>query len=272
MHALIDLDILCYEMGSSVDENGYPLDWPLVRWRVSERINTILQRTEATSWQGYLTSQDKSNFRYKIATIKPYKDHRQKREKPYWYQDVYDYLAKDRKGIVVHDMEADDSLSIAQWENLRDVMKSARGKKDLKGNADTIICTRDKDLLMVPGWHYGWESFNQKEKEPFWVAPTQGIRSFYKQMLLGDVADNIPGLYSVGVRSAPYRRLDELDNELDMFKLVYSWYTKFYNSYAEQFMLEVGNLLWMKRTVEDKWRFPQGWRDKVEPQTMETED
>ena len=39
MHALIDLDILCYEMGAAKDEDGEPLDWTLVQHRVDSRID-----------------------------------------------------------------------------------------------------------------------------------------------------------------------------------------------------------------------------------------
>ena len=48
MYALLDLDILCYEMGSAKQEDGEaPLQWPLVESRVDARINQILEATEA---------------------------------------------------------------------------------------------------------------------------------------------------------------------------------------------------------------------------------
>lgn len=261
MHALIDMDILCYEMGSSVDPEGFPLDWGLVKWRLDQRINIILDRTEATYSTGYLTSQDKSNFRYNIATIQDYKEHRKGKKKPYWYQRVYDYLATERGAVIVEGMEADDALSITQWSNLRDIMKTVDGHLHLKEKADTVLCTRDKDLLMVPGWHYRWESFNQKERGPWWIDQIDGLRSFYKQLVIGDAADNIHGLYMLGEKSRAYKKIDELDTELDMFTHVYRWYKKYYANYAAQFMLETGRLLWMKRTMEEDWSFPEGWEE-----------
>jgi hypothetical protein len=95
MKALIDADIFQYEFGSCTDSEYKPLAWPLVQARVQGRINTILEATGATSYQLYLTSDDKSNFRYKIATIRPYKGHRPT-EKPYWYNGIRNFLVDHR--------------------------------------------------------------------------------------------------------------------------------------------------------------------------------
>jgi len=238
MHALIDLDILCYEIGSAKDEDRIePLPWPLVKARVDARIEQIIDVTESDTWEGYLTGE--GNFRKEVATIRPYKGHRPT-EKPYWYESIYNYLRDIRLGHVVDGMEADDAIVIAH----------------MRGDGDTIICSRDKDFRQVWGWHYTWPSWKQEEQRPFWLSVVNGTRFFYKQLLTGDTADNIPGLYGVGDRSAHLGHVDDLTTELSMFEYVKEQYEKRFGSYWSMFLEENGKLLWLKRNASDEWKYP----------------
>ena len=157
MYALVDLDILCYEMGSAVDEDGLPLSWPLVQSRVDSRINQILEAVEADGWQGFLTG--RGNFRDEVATILPYKGQRKRHERPFWFQGVYQYLEQERGAHVVTGREADDLIvELGHDED------------------DVIMCSRDKDLMQAPGWHYMWKFHNSKDSvyedlpKRFWPA------------------------------------------------------------------------------------------------------
>lgn len=236
MHALLDLDILCYEMGSARDpDTKHPLSWPLVRARLEDRITSILEATDAESWQGYLTG--KENFRERVATIVPYKGHRNRGERPFWYYAIFAYLRDVRRAIVVDGMEADDAISIAACS-------------DWMGS---IICSRDKDLRMVPGWHYQWPSWKQEEQHVFNVGPIDGLRFFYEQLLTGDRADNIPGLYRVGPKSVPVQTVREATTEQQMFRVVQKEYELRFGSYWDMFMCENGRLLWMLRSEGDDW-------------------
>jgi len=233
MHALIDLDILCYEIGSAKQEDREtPLQWPLVRARVDSRIGQILEATEAETWRGYLTGS--GNFRDEVATIRPYKGTRKRHERPFWYQGIWNYLINERQAEVVTGYEADDALSI----------EAAPG---------CIICSRDKDLLQVEGWHYVWPSWKQEERHPFYVNEIDGLRFLYKQLLTGDTADNIPGLHGVGDKAASVLRLNDCSTELEMFRTVKDEYEKRFGSYWDMFMCENGRLLWMLRHKEDDW-------------------
>jgi hypothetical protein len=241
MKALIDGDIFAYSFGSCTDDFGRPLPWPLVATRINSQIEGIVEGSEADSYQIYLTSEDKSNFRLKVATIKPYKGQRPV-AKPYWYEQVRRYLVKFRGAIVISGMEADDKLSIEQWKN----------HKDEKCDYDTIICSLDKDLMMVPGWHYNW---TKKKKE--WISETEGLRNFYCQLLTGDGVDNIPGLHGVGNASTFVKRVHTLDSEQAMFDLVQEQYEKRFGSYWWMFLTENAQLLWMLREEPTKNRHPE---------------
>lgn len=228
MHALLDCDIFCYEIGPAKGEDGEtPLDWPLVQWRVDARIEQILEATEATSWKGYLTG--KGNYRERDATIIPYKGPRRLKERPFWYQGIYDYLATVRGCDVIHGMEADDGIALAHYVD------------------STIVCSRDKDLLQLPGWHYVWESYMQLERTPFYVSEIEAIRNLYKQMLQGDQSDNILGLYGVGKKSALLQHINEMDSEEQIKDYCIGEYRKRFGSHWQMFWDENWMLLRLLR-------------------------
>ncbi len=273
MKALIDADIFQYEFGNATDDEGKPLSWPLVQSRIQGRINGIMEATGADSYQCYLTSDDKSNFRFDIATIRPYKGNRKDLEKPRWYNQIRNFLKDHRSAIEIHGMEADDALSIEQCKNKEAASEFLKNNGGLRYYSEeynincweellrewgctTIICSRDKDLDMVPGWHYSWSAGKQKEKELWWQDEISGLRSFYKQLLLGDSVDNIPGLYGVGKSSKLITDLDSRSSNLEMYESVYAQYFKRFGSYAEQFLIENARLLWMLQEEGQLWNPP----------------
>ena len=270
MKALIDADIFQYEYGSSIDENGRPLPWPFVHARIQSRIDHIMEATKADSYQLYLTSDDKSNFRYKIATIKPYKGNRAGSEKPYYYQHIRNMLIDSRDAVEVFGMEADDAIAIEQYNTYNPYHGCWIGIYDFnkkRTHHTTVICSRDKDLDMVPGWHYSWGVGKQKEKQLWWQDELNGIRSFYKQLLLGDSVDNIPGLYGVGKSSKLVHKLDSCLSELECYDHVFSEYSKRFGKYAEQFLVENARLLWMLQYEGQMWEPPS----RKEKETTEEE-
>ena len=89
-------------------------------------------------------------------------------------------------------MEADDSMSIRQ----RECIAEGRVSK---------IMTLDKDLDMVPGTHIHYDTYEEWTGSGFgkiWLDKSgsqtqlkgQGTAFFWAQLLMGDKADNIPGL------------------------------------------------------------------------------
>jgi hypothetical protein len=232
MHALLDADIFLYEMGSALDDEGNPLAWNLVQARLDARINQILDAVQAETWQGYITG--KGNFRDGLSTIKDYKGNRDRSARPFWHQAVHQYLVQDRAVAVCHGIEADDQIAMDHGEG-------------------TIICSRDKDLKQVPGWHYSWPSWKQEEQHPYYINETDALRFFYKQLLTGDPTDNILGLYGVGAKAACVQRIDTYSTELDMFSEVKEQYELRFGKYWPMFMEENGALLYLLRHPEDSW-------------------
>lgn len=120
-----------------------------------------------------------NNFRYKVAKTLPYKGNRSKREKPRYYTALKEYMASEWGAEYAFGCEADDMIGINHTPG------------------ETIIVTNDKDLKQIPGTHYNW-----KTQEMFDVSERDGWFYFYKQLLTGDTADNIPGVPGIGDKTA----------------------------------------------------------------------
>lgn len=257
MRALIDGDILPYEMGALRDsDTGEVLPFEQCWRAVQNKIEHIVEATKADVYTVYLSSQKVPTWRYDYATILPYKGSRASDKPEHWKKIRY-MLEKTYPCHVAEGIEADDAMSIEQYTDYYQARKAGSIQNvNYTSLVDTIICSRDKDLLMVPGWHYGWECGKQKEQVPWFQCELHGLRCFYKQLLIGDPVDNILGLFNVGEKSALVTKLSKLQSEFDMYAHVRSKYEERFGSYCDQFLLENARLLWMQRTEEDRWEPP----------------
>lgn len=237
--ALIDGDIIPYEYGSCKDLDGNPLKWQYVQSRVQSRLDGIMAATKADRYRIWL-SDPVNNFRKEIATILPYKGNRPS-EKPFYWQKIRDFLVNYRKAQVTEWIEADDQLSIDQCE---------------ADGYDTVICSIDKDLDMVPGDHYNW-----RRDEYYTVSDVESMQNFFKQMLTGDSVDNILGLYGVGPKSVHVTKINKMTSTKDMFDHVLDRYRDRFGAYAYTFYDENETLLWMLRTTKEKEYWIKRMRD-----------
>lgn len=239
MRGLLDADILSYEFGGLKNADGdlIPLNFAINS--MYDRIDTIEKNSKVSSLEYFLTGKD--NFRMDVATIVPYKGHRQS-EKPPYYKALRHELITNCNAIVVDGMEADDAVSIIQYNSC-----------NTQDSPETAILSRDKDLNMVPGYHYGWEAGRCKERPLWWQDEVGGLRCFYKQLLTGDSTDNILGLFGVGDKSTLLKKLDDMNEENDMLLHVLKHYKDRFGNYAYQFMVENARLLWMLRNEDDTW-------------------
>lgn len=262
MTALIDADVLLYQMGALSNDEGHPLAWNLVRMRVEERIDFIVNGAECTDYRLYLTGSN--NFRIKEATILPYKGNRTS-AKPYWHGKIKEMFLESKKykdkTVFSDDYEADDAMSMALYKDVK-----AAEKGSLHASYDqihvyseelyrTVLCSIDKDLDMCPGHHGKWYK-DKKGKiafKKYTVTEDEGIWWFFRQLLTGDMTDNIPGLYLVGEVAAK-RALKGLTSHQDLYDAVQKRYEQRFGSYWKMFMHENARLLWMLRTEDDDIR------------------
>lgn len=189
-------------------------------------IQQIIEATDATKYRVYLSGKD--NFRKKINL--EYKANRKDTVPPVYLQDCRQYLLDNHSAVMSVGCEADDLLGIEQC----DVETYETG--------ETVICTLDKDLRMIPGNHYNWVKVELDT-----VAQQDGLRHFYKQMMIGDRSDNIFGVDKIGPVKAG-KLIDHLDEEQDMFDVVYSKY----EGDAKRFVMNA-NCLWIWRNQGETW-------------------
>ena len=226
MRALLDGDIYAFRPAAASENE----DVQIAIWRMEEMIDNTLAETGADSLSIFLSGEN--NFRYDI--YPEYKANRPK-ERPRHLKALKQYLVEKYNAQVADGCEADDLLGIEQCSS-----------------TDTIICSLDKDLRMIPGNHYSFEISGKgwtRPAEHLTVSPTEGLRHFYTQVLTGDPADNIKGAAGIGKIKAG-RILNDLSTELEMFAAVRDYFS------CDEELLITGQCLWIMRRPNERWRFP----------------
>ena len=234
-------------------------------------LNRIKEAVSADTYKIYLGSKDVKHFRYKVAKTLEYKANRKDVKRPEYEQDIRDYLVRYHGAIIVEGVEVDDALGIEQKE-------------------DTIICSNDKDLDMIPGWHYDIDfgivrNFKGKDytmksykksstyfiEDPGFLSIRKNVNGkkklvgggqlwFCAQLLTGDKVDNIPGC-PLSSRStygdvSTYEALKDCKTYEDGVRTVWRLYKD--NGLDKNRLFEVAQLLWIKRFLKEKI-FPKEW-------------
>lgn len=200
--ALVDGDIITYRCGAATDGRYYALldefGNEQVRYKykadvpeglvvvprkepeplenalhsVKQMLTSIADWTNCSDLRVFLSPTGSASFRYKVDP--EYKANRKDMEKPHWYTEIRDYLIQRYNAVVCDGIEADDALGIAQTD-------------------DTVICSIDKDLLMIPGLHYNFVTHEMDV-----ISDVDGWFNFHKQLLTGDRTDNVQGIPGIG--------------------------------------------------------------------------
>lgn len=227
LNPLLDCDCIVYSSGFAVKQDE-PVENAL--HLVKQKVESILENFPDRTYEKLYIS-GKGNFRDEVATILPYKGNRDPLHKPVHYREIREYLL-DRWGAeLISGKEADDALSSEQW---------------MKNDKSTVICTIDKDLDMIPGYHYNWN-----RNKIYYVTLDDANRWFWMQMLTGDRADNIPGIKGVGPVRADKLLSTAPDN--DYRRVVELQYETQYGGNWESAFREVATLLFMERKPGAEW-------------------
>lgn len=261
-YLLIDGDTIVYSVGFSLDVEGTPPAH--IYSRVRKALNTIMEAVPTRHVRIYLTSQDKSNFRFKVAKTpgpggQGYKAQRTKSTPPMYKQMIRDYLVEEHRAQIVEGMEADDMLVI----------------QGTKYGRDATIATFDKDLHMSPCHIYdirkkilmpyeyqdelGGLTLEVRETPSGKIKKKltgRGVSWLYAQMILGDTVDNIPGIKGCGDVFA-HKLLGDLTAEEDYFNCTLALYEELVGEGYQERFKEVAQLLWMRtnknRCIVKRW-------------------
>jgi 5'-3' exonuclease len=227
---LVDGDIIAYRAAFSVGDLGYPWE---VEAKVDDLMDYVIGETlvfsSGSDYTTYLTG--KNNFRHDIAVTAEYKGNRKSSSKPAMLPDARRYLVESYRGRIINGQEADDAIAIEATRNDPDT---------------TVVASVDKDMLQIPCWH-----FNFVTGAWTFVDEASGRKSFYKQILTGDAADNIKGIFKVGPVKAD-KILEGITEEKDLYEAV----VKAYDGDKER-VLENARLLWLRREEGQMWQPPE---------------
>ncbi len=270
MKALIDGDILVYQLGYSCESRWYEAKDAstgniitfntlsdskqyegelaevelcrscepefIVEDDLSDMVRYIMRRTNASTKAIYLSGSN--NFRNSISP--EYKSNRKDLLKPLHYGFIRNLLITEYGATSEDAMEADDLLGINQDKN-------------------TVIVSKDKDLLQVPGKHFklhhnkkvtatrlGQLELNTKRR-----LEGTGFKFFCCQCLTGDAVDNIKGLHRVGDVAA-YKAIQSAKSCTAAWDIV----REFYSKHKREDLLINAQLLWILRE-------PQGFFDET---------
>lgn len=274
--ALIDGDMQLYAAAYHAQDNTFEDGVAHLRRRHAE----VMEMTGATSARTYMTGP--GNYRFDVAVTAPYKGNRADRVKPDWFDDLREYMLEEAGAIECLGNEADDALATTQ--HLYNSLAPLADIRDAYTTTEhTIICTGDKDLNAVAGWHY-----NIHTGRTFWADPFgairliekksgkkldgEGLLFFFSQLLTGDSTDNIPGAPAptaelakeFGFRKAKgigpvaaHAMLAECPPTMDGLREAYRRCERAYGISEEapdkSRLIEMGRLLWMQHWPKEMW-------------------
>jgi hypothetical protein len=224
MIALVDADVVAYRIAFGCNDEPEKVAIAKAAEFLEDLVFTF---ANADDCEGYLTGKD--NYRHEIAKTVPYKANRVA-EKPKHLGIIREYMISAWAFSVQEKQEADDAISIRAYA---------------LGEEDYIICSIDKDLDNVRGWHY-----NFGKNERYFVKEEDAIKNFYRQVLTGDRVDNVPGLPGIGPKKAE-KILQDCCTEEELYKAVLEAYKGDVGLLTEQ-----AQLLWLRRKEGELWQPP----------------
>ena len=251
-HLLIDGDAVIYPAGFIAASRGVSCDETISNvlnnfHNIFEKSRTILGDRYGIHIEGthyYFTSKGSPKYRDQFRKYIPYKEYRSKTVAPLYVQEMLAQVAAEFPyGFIMADPlrgEADDYISSAAhtW-------------------ATPCIVHVDKDLNQIPGLHIDLKDPNIIYN----VSPLLGAASKYQQILMGDTADNIPGLNGIGLaRSRTI--IGKCKTETELFeRCLDTYWQNLKSDHDEEYIIdlfyETANLVHLRTNLtDDCWHPP----------------
>lgn len=184
------------------------------------------------------------NFRYDV-----YSDYKATRKRELAEEEKkalaygHEHMIEKYGAVMANDMEADDLVSIWAWECIRTETPYA-------------VVHIDKDLNMIPGSHY-----NFIKDESYFVDYDQAHYNFMTQLLVGDSADNIPGVRGIGPKKSEKLLLNiPFDKRWTVVK----------DQWRDKKQMEISaRLLWMATSFDEAECGNESMLGRLEAKTLE---
>jgi 5'-3' exonuclease len=234
MTAVIDLDIILFRclFGLQRVQGNKPFRFREQVRLCEQTIERILDWLKPDQYELVLASG--KNFRYKI--YPEYKANRKADSRPEYIWDTQQYFIKYWEISLAHNMEADDYIAMYT-------------------KPEDIIVSTDKDFNQLGRTIYNWVTGDLFTVE-------NPMFYFFQQMLVGDKADNIPGVLNPAkahFKNPPnfseQTATDVLINKTpaEMNKIVKQLYKGCYGSDWFQKYDINARLLWLRRSEGDEY-------------------
>lgn len=243
MRVIVDADHVTYRAAASCSptkSKPYQEGLDEAIWRTETIVAQIYHDLNVNEAEWYISGQGNWRFEY----YPDYKANRKDVPRPMWLEDVREHLLLKYKAEIVNEKEVDDQCGIRLTQE----------------GMNGICASLDKDMLTVPGQHYSWETRGATWVKParrILVSPFDALRSFYKQVITGDQADNIPAFDGKFRSTVPQfvkkllDPIDEMTEEYDMYE-----YSLLIFKGDEEKMHRNANCLWIQREENDRWEVP----------------
>jgi hypothetical protein len=181
-----------------------------------------------------------TNFRHDL--YPEYKANRKEVRRPHWLKECKQHL-KDQFGAFEYKgYEADDLIAMT--------CNAMRDDKIVS------IASCDKDFTQCGG--HNVEQYDFTTGKMWCVSEDEAVKYFYKQILIGDSTDNIPGLHRVGSQTA-IKMLEGATEERDLYNRVVVTYQEKEGLTTEDAVAAVqlrGSLLYLLRQENEIWKPP----------------
>lgn len=242
---VLDADLFVFSSAYHLRDQKNILGIRAAKSKLDSLIQATMEKSKADLYLGFYGIPGKENFRYRLATIRPYKEARGNRTDlwaEYFKEPLKNHM-RDKWGFYgVGDLESDDAVSIAF--------------KQYKNDYDVTLCFEDKDLKQIAFFNdCDISCYNPNKRDggskSFKITKHQGLRSYYWQCLHGDDGDSIVGIQGLGDKGA-WKILDNFETshsnitDEDYFQLVQDQYIKKYGEAYLPIMLENFGLLKMR--------------------------
>ena len=169
------------------------------------------------------------NFRKQIS--KTYKANRIKRDVPEILWQLHDHVSnsyESKKGIGV---ETDDIVA-RYWKELSDTF----------GRNEVIIVSIDKDYTQLPCLIYNYHS---KHQCYYKITEESAKYNFYKQMIIGDTADNVNFCKGYGAKWVE-NAFEDCVSDYSYIRVVFELYKKLHKGKARERFIQCHRLLKLK--------------------------
>lgn len=202
--AHVDADFVAYQMSAETRDE---LDGIRPRksfedmcQKAQSYMEHIMRCAGATKYVAHLTpSASTKGGRHSQAVQQEYQGNREGRIRPEFLDELRAYIGRELNGVPHLDQEADDGMAQVAYNEDRHL---------------NVICSKDKDLLMVPGLHLDMDSLGDTDGPKLIEVPHTGVGEvwfdtektqkgkvtgygplwFFMQCLMGDGADHIRGI------------------------------------------------------------------------------